>query len=197
MPELIELLTGGGVAAILVKWAYEAWKQRKAGRRHFSEQFKKRADVYEIMNQVLQSTHAKRFLIFKSSNGGGQPRVGSTIYGSCIYEDFNPPFYSVMADYQRVLLDRPYMDLLRRISTEDHVNILVKDMERGSILKSIYEKEHVAFSQVFYLSETKSAFYYCSISTDADGMNEQASDAEQLAIKIAVGKLKYIFGKLK
>lgn len=196
MSELLEILTGGGVLGILAKFAYDVWKQHQADRKHFSDQFKNRGDVYQVMNEVLQSTSARRFLVFRAHNGGGRPKLGAVIYSTCIYEDFIPPFQAKIHDFHRVLLDREYIQMMRRLITDDHVNILPEKMQPGELLKDIYETEGVAFSQVFYLHETREAFYYCSIATDANGMNEMASQAEQLKIRLAVGKLRDIFKKM-
>jgi len=192
-------ITGGVAAAVvtaLIKAATDLYKWNNSRKKVFSDQFKRRAEVYRLMNKILQETHAKRVMILKTQNGGGKPRTGAHIYASVLYEDFTLPFHSVLNDYQRIRVDKEYISILQNIAQDERgrESIIVKDMPL-SLLRSIYEKEGVAMSQIFYLAEGKNAFYYMSVATNDEGMNEMASDAEQLSIRITVDQLRQIFKK--
>lgn len=186
----VSLAVAGGV----VKGSIELWKWHKIRKIAFSRQFERRAEVYEIMNKILQETHAKRILVLKTTNGGGRPKSGSHIYASVLYEDFNPPFHSVVDMYQRIRVDKDYVKMLQHISHEGRRNLLISDMP-PSLLRSIYMREGVALSQVYYLSENNTSFFYCSVATDEEGMSWMASDEEQIVINLLVGRLRDFFKK--
>lgn len=163
-------------------------KRRSPYSRHFED----RARVYEVMNEVLQGTSAKRFLILKTTNGGGKPRIGAHLYASVLYEDFISPFHSVKAEYQRVVVDSVYINMLSDISRRGTMFFDTSGMEEG-ILKRIYDSEGVAASMVAYLNETSDAFYYCSIATDHSGIKGFVSEVEQLRIELSLNRLRDTF----
>ena len=185
-----EIVITGGTVIIMYNIIQNYFRQKNRNRytRHFDD----RGRVYELMNEVLQTTSAKRFLILKTTNGGGKPRIDAHLYASVLYEDFQPPFHSVKHDYQRVLVDNVYINMLAEISRRGNIFTVVDSMEDG-ILKRIYQTEGVAASLVFYLGESNEAFFYGSIATDKAGTRGFASEAEQLKIELILNRLRETF----
>lgn len=172
---------------------YLLWKNST---KHFSDQITSRHEVYKLMAGVTKSTSSKRFLILKTTNGGGKPKVGSKIYASVLYEDVYHPFKSVINIYTRVVVDGEYVNMLRKVALDGFVSLDVPNMNPG-LLREIYESEGVFFSQIFYLHETAEAFYYCSVATDETGVFGMTTKPEQLTIRLTVDKLRNIFKKIK
>lgn len=196
------LVTGGVVAALvgaIIKAMVDLYKWSRRNQKLFSKQFRRRVRIYEAMNRILQQTNAKRVLILKTENGGGIPRLGSRIYASIIYEDFEAPFKSVINKYgPRFPLDQEYIKVLQHIATAEDGRIVLNTEEMTyGILKTIYEEEGVAFSEIFYLNQSRTAFYYINIATDNEGAGEMTTDPQQLIIKTQIEKLKEIFKKEK
>lgn len=192
----------GGVAAAMagamVKGGFELykWHKNRVEYNHFSSQFKKRAEIYEAINGILQDTSAKRVLVMKTENGGGRPRTGKHIYASVLYEDFNPPFRSIINKRQRVRVGKSYLEILQHIaSAEDQRKVMIAEDMPPSQIKSLYEQEGATFSQSHYLHEDAQAFYYVSIATDEEGMGSLASDTQQVMIEMYVDRLREIFNR--
>lgn len=185
------LLTG--VVSVL---SYDRFRKWKEGQHHFSEQFISRSKIYAVIHNVTRKTSCKRFLILKTANGGGRPKIGARIYATVLYEDCYAPFASVAETYVKVFVDKMYIEMLRKIALDGFVSFDVATMKPG-LLKDMYDAEGVMFSQVFYLTETDSAFYYCSVATDETGVMNMTSKKEQLMIKLNIEKLRNIFKNIK
>ncbi len=191
---LIEWLLTGGVGIFAIKWAYKIWHSNLKHRRHFTKQLELRNAVYKIFDDVFQQTAIKRFVIIKTENGGGKPRLDSQLYLSVIFEDFLKPFTPLTNRFQRVICEKEYVELLRKVSIDGVINNMVEEMPDG-ITKYFLEDQGVAFNQMWYIYESKTAFYYCSVSTDADGMGDMTSFNSQLVIRMAVNRLAILFKK--
>ena len=150
-------------------------------------------EVQQIMERVLDKTGTQRFLIMKTENGGGKPRLGTHLYSSVMYEAYNSPMDSVKEDYQRLLVDDIYVKMLSDIGPSTP-NKLIRNKMKEGILKRIYTKEGVAYSEIHYLTETDNAFFYLSVATNEDDRFDDPID--RVEIEIAVSKLVNIFEKI-
>lgn len=185
-----EIVITGGIAFIMMSIVqrYFSEKNRRRHTRHFDD----RGKVYELMNKALQTTSAKRFLILKTTNGGGKPRIDAHLYASVLYEDFQKPFKSIKDDYQHLPVDSVYINMLAEISRRGDILIDIEGMQDG-MLKRMYEVEGVYASLVFYLAESPDAFFYGSIATDKEGAAGFLSKPEQLKIEIIINHLRDTF----
>jgi len=69
--------------------------------------------------------------------------------------------------------------------------LLVSQMKDG-ILKNIYTVEQIAYSEVHYIGETDSAFFYLSIATSDDDVTFD-EPLDRVEIEIAISKVSDIF----
>jgi len=203
MVDIVNTLLTGGVAVALIGVASQVllWWLNNRNRskppvvlegvplQHFDGLI----EVQQIMERVLDKTGAQRFLILKTENGGGKPRLGSHLYASVMYEAISNPMVSVKNDYQRLLVDNIYVKMLSDIGPSTP-NKLIRDNMKEGILKRIYTKEKVAYSEIHYLSETDNAFFYLSIATSKDDRFNGPID--RVEIEIAISKLVNIFEKI-
>lgn len=189
--EAIFYSTAMAVGGWLLRDIIRAWEKRQ---RPFSHQLDLRGDVYEALNTILQRTEFRRVLVLKTENGGGRPHIGSPIFASVIYEDFDEPFRSVKYDYQRLQVDGWYQAMLNDVAEKKEVGYIVDEMPKG-LLREIYEAENVAVSYVFYLHETTTAFYYMSIATDSESARK-LNQQDLLTARIEVAKIREIFKQL-
>jgi len=155
--------------------------------------FEHNTEIQGIIDRVLNRTTASRFLILKTENGGGKPRIGTHLYVSVIYESIKSPMSSVKNDYQRLLIDPIYVKMLSSISISTPHKLNANKMKDG-ILKSMYQKEGVVYSEVHFIDETDNAFYFLSIeSNDEKHIFDNPND--RVEIEIAVSKIRNIFSK--
>jgi hypothetical protein len=152
-------------------------------------------DVQSVINRVIDETGIQRVLIMKTENGGGKPRLGAHLYTSIMYEAFKSPLYSTKNDYQRMLVDDIYVKMLSDIGPTTHNNLSVVKMKDG-LLKRVYLRDGVKYSEVYYITETDDAFIYMTFSTTDE--NERFDDPnDRVEIDISVSKIRNLFGPHK
>ena len=142
-----------------------------------------------IIDDVIKHTAINRFVLFHTHNGNGQPNYFKPYKVSYLqYNALNP---SVINKYQNIEVDNDYTKMLIEIQENDShfVKRNVSDMDCG-LLKTIYTKENVKYSEVYFLCATNSGIIYTSVaSTEAVA----DFDSDRLEISLAISKLKEIF----
>ena len=142
-----------------------------------------------IIDDVIKHTVINRFVLFHTHNGSGQPNYFKPYKVSYLqYNALNP---SVINKYQNIEVDNDYTKMLIEIQeNEGHfVKRVVTDMDNG-LLKTIYLKEAIKYSEVYFLCATNTGIIYTSIATTEDVNN---FDIDRLEISLAISKLKAIF----
>lgn len=156
--------------------------------------FENKIEIQRIMDRVTTNTSVNRFLILKSENGGGKPRLGSHLYASVLYESIRAPITSVKDDYQRLLVDDLYVKMLSDIGPGSPNKLNTSKM-KGGILKNIYTVENIVYFEIHYIGETETAFFYLSVATDNDD-NTFDVPFDRVEVEIAVSKIRDIFKKI-
>jgi hypothetical protein len=147
--------------------------------------------VQSIINRVIDETSIQRVLIMKTENGGGKPRLGAHLYTSIMYDAFKSPLYGTKNDYQRMLVDDIYVKMLSDIGPTTYNNLSVGKMKDG-LLKRVYLRDGIKYSEVYYVTETDDAFVYVTFSsTDENEKFDNPND--RVEIDIAVSKIRNIF----
>ncbi len=192
MDNLYQILTflfgATGIGTFVIKW----WLGQREKRKDISTLLAGLSNIYSKMQQLLNETDANRFLILKAENGGGRPKIGSTINVSVLYEVLSG-LPSIKDDYQKLPVDNEYISMLADASSHGHTSLVVSEMP-PCILKDIYVAENVKYSEIHYLCETPKAFYYCSI---ASTITTNFSGAKSRnSIHLSVNNIKNIMKKL-
>jgi len=196
------ILTGGvAVALITVVGQLLIWylNDKKLGNKEdeevtkpvLVEAFDELTEMQYILDRVVSNTSVDRFLVLKTENGGGKPRLGSHLYASVMYESVAKKLKSVKDDYQRLLVDEIYVKMLSDIGLAIPNKLKVSDMREG-ILRSIYEVEGITYSEVHYVGETDDAFFYLSVASGEEG-NTFDKPMDRVEIEIAISKIRNIF----
>lgn len=148
------------------------------------------ARIYSIMDETLDNTQFDRFLILKSENGGGIPRLGNHLYTSVIMERHTVPTKVRALDlYKKIELDRDYILMLTEIYNVGKKRFIVADMPEG-LLKRIYNSEGVKFSKVYHLYTAENAMFYCSVATKS---TDTPSENDVLIADLNVNLISNIF----
>jgi len=193
------LLTGGvGAALVVLLGNIMLWylsNKKSEVLELTSNDFEDIPDFQETIDRVLTDTGVQRVLMMKTENGGGKPRLGTHLYASVLYEGYKHPLNSVKNDYQRILVDDIYVKMLSDIGPSTSNKLIVSRMKDG-ILKKIYQRETIIYSEVHYIGETDDAFFYISFSTtnNDDKFDEPNNRVE---IEIAVSKIRRVFEEIK
>lgn len=203
------LLTGGvavaliGVASQVLLWYLNNRTPSVNGEEELAyedlghaelDKFDNVPEIQYIIDRVIASSAVDRFLILKTENGGGKPRLGSHLYSSVMYESTSKELKSVKDDYQRLLVDDIYVRMLSDIGLGVPNKLKVVDMKDG-ILKNIYKVEGVSYSEVHYIGETDNTFFYLSVGTTNEN-NTFDDPMDRVEIEIAISKVRNIFKKV-
>lgn len=190
--ELAIIILEGVIIGALIYWVRILEIDTRKSRRLFSERLRAEQQLYDIMRRFTEETAIERILIFKTANGGGQPKIGTPLYISCIYEG---PSTNVKEKYQSVSVDEEYIRMLLDIKAKGEVRYVVEEMPY-SLLQRIYLSEGIRHSTIFFIDETPEAFFYGSISTGSE-MNPHNDVGKDVAIGLTVDRIRNIFRKLK
>ena len=162
---------------------------------HFdNEVFDDLPEIQQIIERLLNKTKISGVHFIKTENGGGRPRLGTNIYLSIKYEAVKDSLYLSKVDYQKMLIDEPYIRMLNNIGTTQPLVLSVTDMEDG-MLKRIFDNVGIKYVEMYFIGETDTAFFYVSLSTVDDGY-EFNEIVDRVEIEIAINKLRNLFTEL-
>ena len=161
--------------------------QYKSNKNSFNKAMVSISKIYDTLGDAITKTSASRALILYTSNGGGIPHPGSTLYSTVLYEYHDANIKAVKNEFQSVLVDGEYVDML--VQLEQHGAIFRSTSEmRPGLLRSIYERDGVTAVYIFKIHSTDLCYYYGSISTtDPLGVIDLAT------IELAANKLRVLF----
>jgi len=148
-------------------------------------------DVFGLMNETKNKTNINRFVIFNTHNGDGQPNYVKPYKVSVL--QYNTENSGDIRKYQALEVDEHYTKMLIKIQENPSLaqSFVVDDMPQ-SMLKTIYMKERVKYSEIHFLETTKNGIIYCSLAT-FDEDCKFSSNNDRYAIQMAVGRLRNIF----
>lgn len=132
------------------------------------KQVRKVVAIYDTMAQILDETSVERILILRLHNGGEVLKSTGEMYVSVLYENYDEPFHSIKAVYQRVEVDREYARMILRLMQDKKVNYKVANMPEG-FLKNVYLSEGVKSASLHYLGQDRRNIYFTSSVTSQDG----------------------------
>jgi len=152
-----------------------------------------KAEIYQRMDDVLAQSPVQRFLIFRTSNGGGTPKVGTPIYSYALYERVVYPFSKRAEEYQRVPLDAHYIGCLLDVKGQDYIILDTDRLPLDAMIHGLYKADGVSRALWFYLCENKDSVFYASIAVDAKYKDEIIQDEHLWKYKRTIAQIRKIF----
>lgn len=153
---------------------------------------KKTALVYDAMHEVMNDeTQVGSVLILCTHNSGKNLKTYTPMYASCLHEDYIHPFRSIKSDYQKLPIDKTYCQMVSRLIDQKDIVVEETELEKGSLLKSLYDAERIAKSRYFYLRETRKYFFFIVFRTDNVHKDLYDSNTD-LDLRICVSKIKQL-----
>jgi len=143
----------------------------------------------KIITSVLLKEDVKRFIIFHTHNGNGQPNNLKPFKVS--YLQYNAVNDSEIKNYQNLEVDANYAQMLIDIqNSESHSVSFEVDKMEDCLLKTIYKKEKMKYAEIYFLCATNTGIIYTSLATSEP--NEFFEDC-RFDIHYAISQLKHIF----
>lgn len=155
----------GGMA----KAGFDFWLERKksAANKKFEAAIEKISKIYEVMNEIMVAADSSRVVLLRTTNGGGIPRPGCSLYSSIVYEVYSQDSEPIKLLWQSQLLDESYLDIISKTISKKEIAVRTKDLKHG-MLKSLYEKRGVVKSYVYSIAELPTEFLYLSVNIKSD-----------------------------
>jgi hypothetical protein len=138
--------------------------------------------LYDAVIKIMEHSKVDRFLIFIAING--KTELSNV---TCVFQKYkhDKAELDAIAVYRGLKVDEHYVKMLKKMEFDGHVHINVAELE-PSLIKNIYESEHVTFSKWDFIGrinidDKNDVIAYCSSSTfDLEGYNSK----DLLAIKL-------------
>lgn len=154
------LLTLANIGAI----AYVVLRYVPRKMRTFSERLEHWHEIEAACNALIAGSTVERALVLKLTNGGGEPTVGTTYYATAMVSATENVRNHKATDYTRLEVDDAYVAMVVGLKKVRRMMLLVETMPH-SLLRDIYNSEHIKFAEVHYLCSTQDATYYCCFAT--------------------------------
>ncbi len=132
--------------------------------RTFAERQERWHEIEAACNDLIAGSTVERALVLKLTNGGGEPTVGTTYYATAMVSATENVRNHKATDYTRLEVDDAYVAMVVGLKKVRRMMLLVETMPH-SLLRDIYNSEHIKFAEVHYLCSTQDATYYCSFAT--------------------------------
>lgn len=164
-----ELLTTGiffTVLTIISKLINYLSKKKLRGA---SSAFAAGIQVYDLMNNILNTTPASRIIIFKAMNGGGKIKLGSHLTINSVQGVSENPFIvDEWKRYRGLTVDEEYNRMLLDVSTKKVTKIKIDPnvSTPNALLQNIYKAVGVSYSEVHHIYDNKNEYYFMSIATE-------------------------------
>ena len=144
----------------------------------------------DVITKIILNTQVDRFILFHTHNGNGQPNNLKPFKVSWL--QYNAVNKENIQNYQNLEVDNEYAKTLIKIQQNEDkkLNIVVPQME-SCLLKAIYDREEIKYSEIYFLCATNTGIIYTSLATHKDV--QKYSNNDSLDITLAIQKLKRIF----
>lgn len=187
MENMLLFLLGAGIGGGF------AWLHVRGRKRLFGDVVEAKAEVYREMQWVVDNTPVQRFLVFRTSNGGGKPNVGTQVYSTAIFERVHYPFEPKMQELSRVPLDEHYLGLLREARSEKFIFVDAEKVPMNSMIGGIYHENGVRMAIWAVILETPEAMYYASLAADGVMWGEMVGSEHLWKYERAIKNISKIF----
>lgn len=191
--EIIIALISAGVLGSVIKWWGKAIMRFLFNRPRYSDTITKMTTLYEVMQEICINSSIERVLILKSTNGGGIPHIGSALYISVLHEFIQTQgLVSIKNKYQRLLVDQRYIEILAYLAKKEGPYKFITAKEKPGQIKTVYDNIGITRSDLYYIHQDKTAFYYAAFSVTGD--QEAMDDIKaREAMMFGVNKLRNTF----
>jgi hypothetical protein len=151
--------------------------------------------TYTLLNELLAGVTAERVLLMRAENGGNIPTIGKELTSSIVYEVFSDGGHAIRENWQKQALDDAYVWMLKRVSTDGHVELLTSDLPEG-IFKTFQKRHGVCAAHVWGVYSTEGAYYYLSIAFKSiDHVPSVSDPSYRDQVRVTIGKIGGLFDK--
>lgn len=172
-------IAGLALTVLVYALIYVPMQQEKT----FYAKLKRQREIQAVLDEIRDRTNVQRALLLVSNNGHDIHRLDTRLKVSVIAQSYEPPFRSVIQEYQNIVVDGEYAAMLQDVYDNGIAAFFVEKMPHG-LLKTLYEGEGVYWSAIYRIAEdkTKKKFYYMSLATSQDKSPYQKGYEKEILI---------------
>lgn len=187
---LIALITGGALTK-MIDWGRVWWTENKSKKTSFSRLIPRLHKVYEILQIIIRESAVNRAVILKLENGGGIPKLGSTLYSSVVFESCKLPLTTIKEHWQKQRIDEAYVRMMVKLNKAGELEILADDLEDG-ILKTLYQAAGIKKARIYKIAEKENRYIYASL--NYSNLHDDSANALDI-IRFSINELRRLFEK--
>jgi hypothetical protein len=182
---LSEILIASGGVAVITKGIKSFIAKRKI--KKFTNGLLDVGHLYDILQEIRAELNCDRILITKTTNGGGIPKVSTSVYATILHEVYDSIKDSIKNEWQQRPVDSFYWQFLCNLVKAKKVILSVSEID-GELRKS-YERHGHKKSYVIAIKSTEEMFIYMSFVFSRD----EISAAEEDKINATVSRVRNLF----
>jgi len=174
IPDILAVALGGGIYFAIKKLVDEYKfkkrdKQKSTERELTVEAFEEYIELERMFAELIEETQIQRVCFFVGSNSGSIPVFGSAYYAQCLMADSIKPNvkYNILKEYNKVLIDASYSEMLINIINDGVQRYVVSEM-KDSLLKRVYIREEVKYSELYFVDNHDKKLFYISVASYDD-----------------------------
>lgn len=190
MIEIIVAIIGTGAIGTAIKAIRDIWlKHLEKKKNRFSNIIPLINETYDILNELLVHSKAKKITVLKTTNGGGIPKIGKEINSTIIHEVYDNPMKGFKQKWQKQHIDAGYVQILCAMVEDEETDVNTKNL-KDCLIKQIYASQKITNSLFIKIHENDQRMIYLTLNY----MNLAHDNlAGKQHITIAKSKLKNIF----
>lgn len=158
---VIAVASGGSVGAALqfTRFLIQRRDRRRDAVKRWEQVLVEKRQITAELNRLVAETPADRACIARVENGGDIPAAGHPLWSSLESEIVSSRLPQKMDDWQRVLLDSGYRDVLREVMASSAARITVADLDPDSKLGLYLSAQGVQYAEAYDLYRQPGAFF--------------------------------------
>ena len=162
------------------------WKRNSAG-----QILERYGVIQELVDHEVQNggRGINRLLLFQAHNCGGNFSIDCPKYVTCHFSGVSSPFVDRRKELQRVELDPPTQDILRRLYRNKILTLHTKDIEDGAAIRMAYEAERISHSTLFFIRDSKRDFWFASV-VSSNELNNLSDANTKWALRLLFNQIK-------
>ena len=127
--------------------------------RKFMEGLRRLGSINVVLEDASRYS-ATRCIVFGAHDDGGMPRPGAPFYTDALYWKVPQQCEFRVSHYKQITADAEYIKMLIEIQEKGYIRFDFSEKAPDSMLRRIYETEHVTDSLVVYLHIRDHTFFY-------------------------------------
>jgi len=190
MMETMEYMLGfllGGLATGAVWVGYMRIVQPHR-EQSISETIAQSVALDKVAQDVIRGSSVERCLVLCTTNGGGRPRLGASLYVTAVVNQVDEMHSTRWEKIEKMPVDMDYIKMLERLEVIGAQAVRTASLQEDSLLRDLYEHAGVKYAEVHYLNSTEDAFFFASFAT----FTQDSLDDSRHDIRVAVNTFRQI-----